>query len=43
MLRTMTTAVHSETDLAVPALAVLSACHGLRVGEVGSIRRADIN
>ena len=42
MLRTMTTAVHSETDFAVPALAFLSARCGLQVGEVGSIRRSDV-
>ena len=43
MLRTMATAVRSETDFAVLALAVFSACHGLRVGEAASIRRTDVS
>ena len=43
MLRAMATAVRTDTDLAVLALAVFSACHGLRVGEVASIRRADVS
>ena len=43
MLRAMATAVRTDTDLAVLALAVFSACHGLRVGEAASIRKADVS
>ena len=43
MLRTMATAVRSETNLAVLALAVFSVCHGLRVEEAASIHRADVS
>ena len=43
MLRAIATAVRTETDLAVLALAVFSACHGLRVGEAASIRRVDVS
>ena len=38
----MATAVQTDTDVAVLALAVFSACHGLRVGEAASVRRADV-
>ena len=43
MLRAMATAVRTDTDLAVLALAVFGACHGLRVEEAAGIRRADIS
>ena len=43
MLRTMAAAVRTEADLAVLALAILSACHGPRVGEATSVRRTDIS
>ena len=43
MLRAMATAVRTDTDLAVLALAVFCACHGLRVGEAANIRRADVS
>ena len=43
MLRTMATAIRSVTYFAVLALAVFSVCHGLRVGEAASMRRADVS
>ena len=43
MLCTMATAVRSETDFAILALAIFNACHGLWVGEDASIRSADIS
>ena len=43
MLRAMATAVRTDTDLAVLALAVFRPCHGLRVGEAASIRKADVS
>ena len=39
----MATAVRTENDVAVLALAVFSARHGLRVGEAASIRRTDVS
>ena len=43
MLRTMATAVRSETDFANLTLAIFSFCHGLRVGEAASVHRVDIS
>ena len=43
MLCTMSAAVRSETDYAVLALVVFSACHCLWVGEAAGIHRANIN
>ena len=43
MLRTMATAVRSETDFAVLTLAIFSVCHGLWAGEAASIRKVDIS
>ena len=43
MLHAMATAVRTETDLAVLALVVLSACHGLRAGEAASVCTTDVS